>query len=149
MMNIQEQEERDFVIDPIHLYDREEAQRGAEWAGEWKKEWLYTSRDQWVKNPMYHGPVGPHPEDPEMSDEEWKVYCEAYGAYEAGGSAFEALMAAIMIAPSHCELDKLARKVKAMKRDCWLGDWGYSALVDEGAYRRGQLAANEVALAVG
>lgn len=63
-MNIQEQEDRDFHYSSSQEWDREEAR----WIGQENPDraWICTGNDVWHKNPYYHGPEVPHPEDDEQ-----------------------------------------------------------------------------------
>ena len=60
-MNIQEQEERDFVVATDADWDRAEASEiGAQNPAQ---AWILTARDVWHPNPYYVGEIVPHPED--------------------------------------------------------------------------------------
>lgn len=66
-MNIQEQEERDFVVATDADWDRAEASEiGSQTPAQ---AWICTSRDVWHANPYYVGEIVPHPED----EIEWPV----------------------------------------------------------------------------
>jgi len=59
-MNIQEQEERDFVVATDADWDRAEASEiGAQNS---TQAWILTDRDVWHPNPYYVGEIVPHPE---------------------------------------------------------------------------------------
>ena len=60
-MNIQEQEERDFVVATDTDWDRAEAHELG--AADPEQAWVCTDRDVWHANPFYQGPPVPHPED--------------------------------------------------------------------------------------
>jgi len=60
-MNIQEQEERDFVVATDADWDRAEASEiGAQNPAQ---AWILTDRCVWHANPYYVGEIVPHPED--------------------------------------------------------------------------------------
>ena len=66
-MNIQEQEERDFVVATDADWDRAEASEiGAQNPAQ---AWILTDRDVWHANPYYVGEIVPHPEDDYAWDE--------------------------------------------------------------------------------
>ena len=60
-MNIQEQEERDFIVATDQDWDNAEASELG--AASPESAWILTDRDVWHANPYYQGPPVPHPED--------------------------------------------------------------------------------------
>ena len=75
MINIQEQEDRDFSYSTDAELDRD----GATWDGyrSPEKAWLLSSRDVWYANPYYEGPWEPHPES-HSSQEEYEALLEEH-----------------------------------------------------------------------
>ena len=68
-MNIQEQEERDFVVATDQDWDNAEARELG--AARPEAAWICTDRDVWHANPYYQGPPVPHPEDDYAHGIEW------------------------------------------------------------------------------
>jgi len=73
IMNIQEQEERDFYRDSTSDVDKYDAVLHAYNSGDTTHQWILSDRDCWYKNPYYVGPDQPHPESFRHDDDGYDV----------------------------------------------------------------------------
>lgn len=75
IMNIQEQEERDFYPATAGEVDRFDTFLGAANRGDTEHQWLLSDRDVWYRNPFYSGPDQPHPETDYTRDVPEQIPC--------------------------------------------------------------------------
>ncbi|MGZ5078630.1 MAG: hypothetical protein ACXWHZ_03685 [Usitatibacter sp.] len=68
MWNVQEQEERDFVVSSEAECDAAYAREIG--AHQPERAWILSDRDVWYRNPAYRGPAVPHPESDDYADDE-------------------------------------------------------------------------------